>query len=99
MAVTDKDDVLIDDVENTFRNLYRRYRRAGAVEQGELADPLSRAATAWVKAQLKLAGANEIATQKMIEEMHDIKNDINKAVKTQELLIAVGRFVAFIAAI
>ena len=94
--MTDRDDILIDEVELAFRIAYRKYRRAEPVERDELFEPLEAAAVAWVKAQNKLVEEDERATQEMINEMRELKVSIEDAANTQELILAIARMTTFL---
>jgi len=96
--MADKDDILIDEIEAAFRSAYRRFRRADPIEQDKMFKDLQKAATEWVQAQKKLVEDDELATQAMIDQMRKIKDEIDDAANTQELVIALGRLVAFLAA-
>ncbi len=97
--MADKDEILIDEVEAAFRSAYRRFRRADPGEQDSMFNDLQRAATEWVRAQKKLVEDDELATQAMLDQMRRIKDEIDDAANTQELVIALGRLVAFLVAL
>lgn len=92
----DNDDILIDDIESTFRCLYRRYRRATPVDQAAMFDAVEAAAKEWIKAQAKLVEVDERATQEHINQMRELKIRIDDAADTQELILAAGRFLDFL---
>jgi hypothetical protein len=97
--MADKDEILLDEIEFAFRSAYRRYRRANPVEQEKLFTELQQAAKEWVVAQSKLVETDERATQQMIAEMREIKQSVDDAADTSELLIAYGRLLAFLIAL
>ena len=97
--MADRDDILIDDIEATFRSAYRRYRRSDPVEQDEMFDTLEHAAKEWVVAQRKLVEEDERATQELINQMRKVKQDVDDAANTQEFIIALGRLVVFLVAL
>ncbi|MFC1516674.1 hypothetical protein ACFL7E_07960 [Thermodesulfobacteriota bacterium] len=97
--MADRDDILIDDIEATFRSAYRRYRRSDPVEQDEMFDTLESAAKEWVVAQRKLVEKDERATQDHLNQMRSVKRDIDDAANAQEFTIALARLVAFLVAL
>jgi len=97
--MADKDDILIDDIEAAFRSAYRRYRRSDPVAQDEIFDTLESAAKEWIGAQRKLVEEDERATQELIDQMREVKHGIDDAANTQELIISLGRLVAFLVAL
>ena len=98
MSTVDNDELVIDEVEAAFRRAYRRYRQANAVEQLDLAEPLQKAATAWVDAQRSLVEAGQIATADQLAEIRRIRHAIDDARQTQEFVIALGRLTSFLIA-
>lgn len=95
----DKDELFIDETEAIFRSSYRKYRRASAVEKAEMFDSLSDAATAWVKAQAKLVDQGELVTQELLDEIRQLKRDIDDAAQTQQFIIAMLRVGAILVAL
>lgn len=95
----DNDDILIDEIEAAFRSAYRTYRRSDPVDQDKMFDSLQKAAKEWVVAQRKLVEADERATKATLDQMRKIKDGIDDAANTQELVIALGRLVTFLVAL
>ncbi|MDJ0898125.1 MAG: hypothetical protein QNJ55_04890 [Xenococcus sp. MO_188.B8] len=95
----DKDELFIDEAEAIFRSAYRKYRRASAVEKAEMFDSLSIAATSWVKAQAKLVEPDHRVTQELLDEIRQLKRDIDDAARTQQFITAMLRVGAILVAL
>ncbi len=95
----DKDELFIDETEAIFRSAYRKYRRASPVEKADMFDSLSDAATAWVRAQIKLVRPDERVTQELLDEIRQLKRDIDDAAQTQQFITAMLRVGAILVAL
>ena len=95
--MSDRDELVIDEVETAFRRAYRRYRKAPAPEKLEIKPELKKAADAWVDAQLHLDEQGDLATPEDLERIREIRRDIDDAAETQALIVGLGRLVGFVA--
>ena len=73
-----------------------RYRAASFADKLLLKPERDRAFNAYSAARLKLLADGVICTGDDVQEMQEIRAEIEKAAQTQSLLVAIGKLVGFL---
>lgn len=76
-----------------------KYRQADINGKQELRHARDKAFSAYSIARLKLLEDEVICTNEDVEEMKDIRQEIQQAAKTQTLIIAIARFIKILIAL
>ena len=103
MAVSDEADTDADvlrDAGETAVEIDVRYRMEEDVnERQKLRRPRDAAFSAYSEARLRLMRKGTITTAQHVEDMRAIRSEIDQAADSQALIVAIGRFVAFLATV
>ena len=92
----DNDAIVLKAAAAAATSIDLKYRQASFSEKLELKQDRDKAFNAYSKARRKLLEEGVICTQNDVEEMKSIRQQIGHAKKTQSLLMAVGRLIAFL---
>ncbi|MGD0921755.1 MAG: hypothetical protein ABSA70_08350 [Terriglobia bacterium] len=93
----DNDAEVLNHVASAATAIDLKYRRADFESKLALKDDRDKTFDAYSKARMKLLEEGVICTEKDVREMADIRAEIGRARKTQSILVATGRFLAFLA--
>jgi hypothetical protein len=94
---TDTDADVLRDAGNTATEIDVRFREADVNERRKLRKPRDDAFNEFSRARLQLMKTGMITTGADVQEMKAIKAEVDRAADNQALIIAVGRFVGFLA--
>ena len=92
----DNDSTVLEDSAASVLAVDLRYRAADPNDKLLLKPERDRTFNAYSAARLKLLADGVICTDDDVQEMKEIRQEIEKAAQTQSLLVAVGRFVGFL---
>lgn len=93
----DNDEILITKAAATATSIDIKYKRASATDKIKLKPERDKAFSAYMGARLSLLEAGTVSTDSDLAEMTEIRKQIGNARKRQTLIIAIGRFVTFLA--
>ena len=94
-----EDTLLVKEAENAFRSAFKKYRRTPLNEQYLLSDEISKLSVEWVKSQNNLLDPDKASSEILLKQIRSIKREIDRAAETQQLVIAVGKLIAFFVAL
>jgi len=93
----DSDSIMLEQLGNAVIAMQLRCRKAPLKDWPVLQGKLSDAIGKYAAYQMRLVEEGTIATPQDIEEMRAIKQEIDAAAKTQQLVSAIVRFAGFVA--
>ena len=92
----DNDSQMIKVMSNALIDLQVKYRSSSVVDRMKILPDLEKLLNDFSKYQLNLLKEGIITTDDDLEEMAQIKRDIDAAANKQQLLLAIGKTIVFI---
>ena len=92
----DNDEIIITKAAATATSIDIKYKRASPTDKVILKPKRDKAFSAYARARLKLLEEGTLCTNDDVQEMNEIRKQVANARKIQSLVIAIGRFVAFL---
>lgn len=93
----DNDSIMLEELGTAVIIMQQKYRKAPIADWATLQAELQAAMAQYVLYQAFLLKQGTISSDDDLDEMRDIKNEIDNAAETQQLVLAIGRFAAFVA--
>jgi hypothetical protein len=93
----EKDKQLVRQLEATVSALQAKYYAASQDDQWDLIGPLNDATAKLIKAREALLRSGMQSTEEMFTRLAAIKQQMDDAADTQQLIVAAGRLVGFLA--
>lgn len=94
----DNDSRILQEMGNTIIEFQVKYRQSSLADRMAMKPLLEELLHDYAKYQIRLLKEGVITTDEDLDEMAQIKDEIDKAAEKQELIKAIARTVAFIAA-
>ena len=92
----DKDSQMISSMSNALIDLQVKYRGGNVVDRMQMKPALEELLNDFSRYQIKLLKEGIITTDGDIEEMSQIKSEIDAAGNKQQLIAAIGKIIGFI---
>jgi hypothetical protein len=93
----DKDSKMLEEMGNALIDLQVKYRASSLSDRMALKPALEELLNDYADYQLRLLKEGIITSDEDLEEMANIKKEIDKAAKMEALLKAIARTIAFVA--
>ena len=93
----DKDALMISTLSNALIDLQVKYRNYPVLERIKIRPELEALLGKFSSYQLKLLDEGVITTDQDLQEMKQIKEDIDQAADEQQIILAIGKTLGFIA--
>lgn len=93
----DRDAEMLQKMGNALVDLQVKYRNSSLSERMTMKPALDELIKDYAEYQLRLLKEGVITTDDDLKEMDEIKSEIDKAAKTEDLLKAIARTIAFVA--
>lgn len=93
----DKDAQMISEMSNTLIDLQVKYRESNIVDRMAMRPSLEELLNDFSKYQIRLLKEGIITSDQDMEEMAQIKSEVDAAANKQQLLAAIGKTIGFIA--
>lgn len=94
---SDPDAKVLRDAGNTATEIDVRYREGNVNDRRKLRKPRDDAFGEYSRVRLELLKAGTITTAADVKDMKAIRGAVEAAGETQALIIAIGRFISFLA--
>lgn len=94
----DKDAEMLQKMGNAVVALQLKFRNSSLSERVEIRPQLEELLTKFAEYQLGLLREGVITTDEDLEEMAEIREEIDQAAQTQQLVKAIAKTIAFVAA-
>ena len=95
----DNDATVLKEASAAVTQIDLKYRRADTNAQLKMKADRDKAFSAYAAARRKLLAAGVICTDKDVEKMRSLRDEVRKARETQSLLIAAARLASFLVAL